>query len=136
MGVYSIILGFVLFFNMNMVLPDFLLVMLWLHPINFYILCLHFHSVQCIFIFLENYFSTHGLLLIVFKMFGDFHVMLLSLVPRLISLWFENILVRFKFFNLLRFILWSKIRSILVNVSWELKKNKYFWYLWVDSFSN
>lgn len=61
-----------------------------------------------------------------FQIFAIFPVIFLLFICTLILLWLENIIYRISILlNLLKFVLWPRIWSTLVNVLCALKKNVY-----------
>lgn len=92
---------------------------------------LYFHLVQSIFFlnfpcsFLFDSWIIQSVLF-TFQVFGDFVVIFQLLISNLISLWLKNtqsmILI---LLNLLTFVLWSRVQSILEYSPWALGKNVY-----------
>ena len=86
----------------------------------------HFHLVKYISLTSS---LTHGLLCSVlfgFQVFREFTAIFLLLFSNLVLLRLENVLCKISIFkNLLTFVLWPRIWSILVCVLWALEKNMY-----------
>lgn len=78
---------------------------------------------------LETSFWTHGLfrnVLFNFQIFGDLPDIFPLLISNIILQWSENIFGTMSvLLNLLKFVLWPKIWSILVNVPCALGRNVY-----------
>ena len=81
-------------------------------PSNLICFILIFIQFSVFFTSLGTSFLTYELfrnVLFSFQLFGDFSLIFLLLIPRLIPLWSENILYYFNPFKMLRLVLWTRI---------------------------
>lgn len=98
-------------------------------PHKFWYVVFSFNSVYLNFFLLVAFFLTYGLFRIVlfsFQMLGDFPIFYSLLISNVIPLWLVNTLyVISVLLNLLSFVVWPRIWSILVYVPWAPEQNMY-----------
>ena len=102
---------FLFFFNVHLILYVSFSALLCV-PWNLICFILIFIQFSVFFISLETSFLTYELfrnVLFSFQLFGDFSLIFLLLIPRLIPLWSENVLHYFNPLKILRLVLWTWI---------------------------